>query len=183
MEVTIPERARRPADPRGTDLPLALARPLERLDLASSVLDAVGRVNPRALQPVASPDAGAAFQPRVLLAILTYCYARGIYASEDVEAFLREDELFRLLCGNEFPDERTLRRFRRHNREALQASLEATCARVLAHPPDRVTGGDGASSAGERLPINDRTVDPRQIAEHAAQRIEQAILMDSMAGD
>lgn len=176
MEATIPERTRMLADQRGTAPRSAFARPVERLDLASSVLDAVARVNPRTLQPVAPPDAGAAFQPRVLLAVLTYCYARGIYASEDVEAFLREDELFRLLCGNEFPDERTLRRFRRHNREALQACLEATCARVLAHLPER-------GAAGERLPTSDGTVDPRQIAEHAAQRIEQAILIDSMAGD
>ena len=91
-------------------------------------LDAIASGTARGLTsliPVAPVDAGVALQPRTLLALLAYCYARQIYCSADIEACLRRDPNFCQLCHGTFPDARTLRRFRRENREALLLCLKA----------------------------------------------------------
>ena len=103
-----------------------------------SPLEAVRRtlagVEEAELRPVASPQAGLAFQPRALLAITLYCHLHEIYGSGDIEDALRRDGLFRELCQQEFPDARLFRRFRRQNRDLLQRAL--TTALGLSLPPE-----------------------------------------------
>jgi hypothetical protein len=110
------------------------------------------------LSPVCAPDAGVAFQPRSMLAVLTYCYASEVYCSGDIEDFMRCDASIRQLCGNEVPDADTLRRFRRHNREAIEHCLYEVLRQVAdqagAHPADA------------------------EIQERAHQHVATAILMD-----
>src|SRR5262245_11872733 len=93
--------------------------------LMKAVQAAVLATEAESLQAVARQDAGVAYQPRTLLALLTYCYAREIYGSEAVEDVMRRDLEFRQLCHNEFPGARLIRRFRRENREALRGCLIA----------------------------------------------------------
>ena len=52
--------------------------------LAQSVQAAVRAVDEATMRPVARRDAGLAFQPKALLALLSYCYARQIYASAEI---------------------------------------------------------------------------------------------------
>jgi hypothetical protein len=61
----------------------------------------------------------------MLLALLTYCYARHIYCSADIEDGLRDDMDFGQLSGNGFPGVLVIRQFRRLNREALRLCLLA----------------------------------------------------------
>ena len=120
------------------------------------------------LRPVARRDAGLAFQPKTLLALLSYCYARDIYGSWDVEDALRRDRHFRLLCNNEFPGAGVIRRFRRDNREALHRCLIAAL-RFLAErtlTPEKAAGGTEV-----------------QFAEEATRRIMKATFIDSMEWD
>src|SRR5688500_1625142 len=79
--------------------------------LARAVWEAVEGVPSGSLEPVARRDAGVAYQPRTLLALLTYAYALGIYASSDIEGMMRADRNFRHLCAGEFPRWQVLRRF------------------------------------------------------------------------
>ena len=93
-----------------------------------------------ALEPVCAPGAGLAFQPRSMLAVLTYCYASEIYCSEEVEDLMRRDGAFRTACGDDVPDARTLRRFRRQNHDVIEHCLYSVL-RTLAdqrgvHPAD-----------------------------------------------
>jgi transposase len=99
--------------------------PIDHGSLAKAVEAAARAVDSNTLIPVAPVDAGQALQPKALLAVLAFSYARQIYASIDIEASLRGDSKFRLLCREQFPDARILRRFRRENREALLACLTA----------------------------------------------------------
>src|SRR5881296_3307471 len=94
--------------------------------LTAAVLHSVESIGQGCLQPVAAPNAGVAYQPKTLLALLTYAYALGIYASTDIENMMRVDVNFRQLCGNEFPEWKVLRRFRRYNLDAVRACLEKT---------------------------------------------------------
>ena len=110
------------------------------------------------LEPVCAPGAGLAFQPRSLLAVLTYCYATDIYGSQEVEDLMRSDGVFRSVCGDDVPDAHTLRRFRRHNHDALEHCLFSVL-RLLAdqrgaHPADA------------------------EVIEDAHQRLNTAVLMD-----
>src|SRR5262245_34386724 len=89
----------------------------EPRSLARAVQAGTQAINEKTLRPVAGHSAGVVFQPRTLLALLTYCYAREIYGSAQVEAWLRRDAHFCQFCHDGFPDARTLRRFRRENRD------------------------------------------------------------------
>src|SRR5215207_1964961 len=93
---------------------------------AQAVQAAARAISRNALHPVSSPDAGVAFHPRALLAVLTYCYASEIYSSTDIEDVMRRDVNFGCVTGNQIPDAPTLRRFRRHNREAIETCLYVT---------------------------------------------------------
>ena len=72
-----------------------------------------------------------AAHPRSVLALLVYHYAQGVLASHDIECVLRTDPRLRLLCRDEFPDWRQLRRFRRLNHGVVSKCL----ARVLSEEP------------------------------------------------
>ena len=136
--------------------------------LVQAVEAAVNAVDGNALRSVAPHDAGLASQPKALLALLSYCYARQTYGSTDVVNWLRRDANFRQLCRDEFPDVRILRRFRRDNREALHRCLTAAL-RFLAE--QKVAAGFVTR------------VHEAQLAEEASRRIIMALFVDSMELD
>lgn len=88
--------------------------------LLAAVQAAVRGVPGDMMQAVCRADAGLAYQPRSLLALLSYFYAAGIYSSADIEESMCRDCEFRRVCGGEFPGPKTLRAFRRNNREVLE---------------------------------------------------------------
>jgi len=138
-----------------------------RQPLTRAVRSAVSEIEEAALQRVARPDAGLAFAPRTLLALLSYCYARDIFGSAEIEDVLRRDVNFRQICNNEFPGARLIRRFRRDNREALHRCL-ATALRSLAEGGPQTVSSESVSAA---------------IAEDATRRIMKAMFIDSMETD
>jgi transposase len=70
----------------------------------------------------------AAFDPRMMVALLLYAYALGERSSREIERRCREDVAFRVICANRVPDHVTVARFcARHER-----ALSDTFTRVLA---------------------------------------------------
>ena len=136
----------------------------ERFSLAQTLQAAARGLDTDRLRPVTPSDTGLACQPRTLLTLLAYCYASEIYSSADVEAVLRSDTNFRSLCRDRFPDARLIRRFRRENRDALEACLEAAL-RFMAE--QKVAQG-----------LITRVSEGR-IAEEARRRIVMAMFTDS----
>jgi hypothetical protein len=63
------------------------------------------------------------FNPRMLLTMLTYCYAAGIYGSEEIEWATGDNPAVRYLCANAYPDWKTIRRFRNANRPWIEECL------------------------------------------------------------
>jgi hypothetical protein len=145
------------------------------------VLEAVRRIDGHVLRPVASVHAGIAFRTRMLLAMVTYCYAAGIYGSQDIEVVMREDATFRFLCGNEFPGWKAIRRFRSYNRDAIQRCLEETLRGATQLPNRR----EAAAPPGQKSTHPDRQEGwiQEQFALEAEERIERAMWIDSMALD
>ena len=113
--------------------------------VAARVLDTVGRIPEEQLSAPRSAEASIVFRPRLVLGIITYCYAIGLYSSQDIEQTLREHTVFKALCDCELPDWHFIRRFRRNNREAIQACLAAVLS-VLWKPD--VSGPTGQVHSG-----------------------------------
>ncbi len=101
------------------------ASPAAPQNLAQTVQAAVQKVDQNTLRPLSPNFAGLAFQPKVLLALLTYCYARKIYSSTDIEEIMGRDTAFCEACQYEFPGARIISQFRNNNRPALRACLVA----------------------------------------------------------
>jgi transposase len=68
----------------------------------------------------------AAYQPRMLLAVLLYAYCTGIRSSRQIERRCHEDLAFRILAGNSTPDHVTIARFRVRHEQALAGLLVAS---------------------------------------------------------
>lgn len=85
-------------------------------------------------QPVVVPKGGA-LPPKEMLGAVTYCYAKGVYRSEDIERKMKQDPEFRSAVQNEIPDAHAIRRFRRLNRAAIQATLEKFFRKLRKRPP------------------------------------------------
>lgn len=75
-------------------------------------------------KPVVVPKNAGPVPPQSMLGAVSYCYAKGVYGSSDIERKMRQDAAFRAACGQEVPRPEDIRRFRRLNREAIQATLE-----------------------------------------------------------
>lgn len=60
----------------------------------------------------------------MMLALLIYCYARGIFSSRRIEAATHRDVVVRFAAANSHPDHDTIAKFRRDNAEAFQVAFE-----------------------------------------------------------
>jgi transposase len=52
------------------------------------------------------------FEPRMMVKVLVYAYASGVFSSRKIAVKLQEDVAFRVLGANNFPAHRTIREFR-----------------------------------------------------------------------
>jgi transposase len=67
------------------------------------------------------------YPPRMLLALLLYCYATGVFSSRRIEQAALDSVPVRMICGDTHPDHDTICTFRRENK----ALLQETFVRVL----------------------------------------------------
>jgi hypothetical protein len=104
-------------------LPNDLREWIDKYSLARLVLASVqdGTLLAAHIAEVAGRNAD--WQPRVLLGLLTYCYAAGIYSSTEIELSFTQDMLVRHLCADIYPEAHQSRWFRRDNRQSIQRSL------------------------------------------------------------
>lgn len=61
----------------------------------------------------------SAYAPEVMVRLLLYGYATGVYSSRKIEARTYEDVAFRYLTGDQHPDHATIAEFRKRHLEAL----------------------------------------------------------------
>jgi transposase len=86
-----------------------------------------------------------AYHPRMMVALILYCYAKGIRSSRAVEMATFDDVGARVICGGLHPDHATNARFVTRHKEPLAGLLVASlvaCAREGLVRVD-VTAGDG----------------------------------------
>ena len=104
-------------------LPPDLREWLPEDDLAHFVVAAVERV-PLSDFVVNSRGTGSAqYPPRMMLALLIYCYANGIFSSRRIERATYRDIGVRYVTANTHPDHDTVCKFRRGNLAAVQSGF------------------------------------------------------------
>ena len=119
---------------------------IERGTLLSLILDAAQTLKWPESELKLGASSGYAFRRLVLLTVVTYCYATGVYGSKDIALKISRDEILRFLCAGTFPTWQDIRDFTEHNHDLIEQSLIRTCqlarelgprTRVAAHPSCR----------------------------------------------
>ena len=92
-------------------------------DLAHFVIEAVERVGMSAFKVNYRGTGSAQYHPRMMLALLIYCYANGIFSSRRIERATHRDIGVRFVAANVHPDHDTIATFRRENFAAVGESF------------------------------------------------------------
>ena len=92
-------------------------------DLAHFVIEAVERVPLGAFKVNWKGTGKAQYHPRMMLALLIYCYANGIFSSRRIERATHRDVGVRFVAADTHPDHDTIASFRRENAEAIAAAF------------------------------------------------------------
>lgn len=95
--------------------------------LVHFLMDAVGELDLRGVRVNERGTGDPQYPPRLLLGLLIYSYATGVFASRQIEAATHDRVAVRLLCADTHPDHDTICTFRRENRALLARSF----ARVI----------------------------------------------------
>ena len=91
--------------------------------LVHFVMDAVEQIDVQAARVNEGGTGSAQYPPRMMLALLIYSYATGIFGSRQIERSTYESVAARLLCADTHPDHDTICTFRRENRALLGAAF------------------------------------------------------------
>ena len=92
-------------------------------DLAHFVVAAVERVPLVAFEVPGRTGGKPQYHPRLMLALLVYCYANGIFSSRRIERATYRDIAVRFVAANLHPDHDTVAVFRRTNKAAIEAAF------------------------------------------------------------
>lgn len=90
--------------------------------LARFLLDVVSALDLSAIYASYQEKDGrgqAAYAPEMMVRLLLYGYARGVYSSRKIQTRTFEDVAFRYLSGDQHPDHATIAEFRKRHLEAL----------------------------------------------------------------
>ena len=169
----------------GFILPDDLSVYIGKKTLVKLILDAIEGLNARTAAREAGATGNPDFQPAMMLTLLTYCYATGVYGSTDIELNMQHDRMIRYLCAKNYLNLPVLRKFRRQSRDRIKECLATVLRRVweLRFCDEDAYAMAAASYLGVSFGrwLNMRPT-PDFTAE-AEQRIVRAVRADSMAMD
>ena len=127
------------------------------------------------------PREGGALSGQELLGAVSYCYAKGIYESEEIERKMMNDPALRASVQGNVPDAKAIRRFRLLNRGAIQSTLEKAFgflrrkekAELMKPLPGQPAAAPLAGPGGESTVLYARG--------QAHERVQQATFVDNMS--
>ena len=88
--------------------------------LAHFILDAVEEMDLRQIKVNDRGTGSPQYPPRMLLALLLYCYATGVFSSRRIQQASSDSVPVRMICADTHPDHDTIGTFRRENKALLQ---------------------------------------------------------------
>ncbi len=104
-------------------LPVDLRDWVPENDLVHFVINAVEMMNLTALSVNRRGTGDEQYPPRMMLALLIFCYASGIFGSRRIERATYRDLAVRYLTGDTHPDHDTICSFRRANGEMIKQAF------------------------------------------------------------
>jgi len=104
-------------------LPLDLNEWVADDDLAHFIVEAVERVDMHSFHVSRTGSGKAQYHPRMMLSLLVYCYASGIFSSRKIEQASYRNVSVRFIAADTHPDHDTIAKFRRENAEAFQTAF------------------------------------------------------------
>jgi transposase len=93
-------------------------------DLVHFITAASERIDIRAFKVNWRGHGKAQYHPRMMLALLIYCYANGIFSSRRIERATHRDVAVRFIAADTHPDHDTIATFRRENLEAFTLAFQ-----------------------------------------------------------
>jgi len=108
-------------------LPPSVNEWLPEKHLARFVVEVVDGLDLRAMSGSYRGSGSASYHPRMLLGILVYGYATGVFSSRKLERATYDSVAFRFIAANDHPDHDTIAAFRRR----FLAEIEALFVQVL----------------------------------------------------
>src|ERR1700678_1639428 len=94
-------------------LPPSVDEWLPEKHLARFIVEVVEGLNLGAMSRSYRGSGSASYHPKILLSLLVYGYATGVFSSRKLERATYDSVAFRFLAGNEHPDHDTIANFRR----------------------------------------------------------------------
>ena len=91
--------------------------------LAHFILDVVAELELRAFKVNDRGTGSAQYPPSMLLALLLYGYATGVFSSRRIEQATYDSVPVRMICGDTHPDHDTICTFRRQNKELINEAF------------------------------------------------------------
>lgn len=91
--------------------------------LVHFVIDAVGQLDVSAAKVNQRGSGDEQYPPQMMLGLLIYCYASGVFSSRAIEAMTYDSVAVRYLCADTHPDHDTICTFRRENRALLSSAF------------------------------------------------------------
>jgi transposase len=89
--------------------------------LARFIVEVIGGLDVSAMSNSYRGSGSASYHPRLLLAILVYGYATGVFSSRKLERATYDSVAFRFIAANEHPDHDTIATFRRRFLKEIEA--------------------------------------------------------------
>jgi transposase len=88
--------------------------------MARFVVDIVDLLDLRALSSAYAGKGKSPYHPTMLLALLFYGYATGVFSSRKLEKATYDSMAFKYICANENPDHDTINSFRKRSHKAIE---------------------------------------------------------------
>lgn len=92
-------------------------------DLVHFVIDAVAEMDLKTLKVNLRGSGSRQYPPRTMLALLIYCYAKGVFSSRKIERASYERLSVRYLLADHHPDHNTIAAFRRNNLDLFKEAF------------------------------------------------------------
>ena len=104
-------------------LPYDLREWIPEDDFVNFVIEAVDSIDVSHFSYNRRGTGSAGYHPHVLLSLLIYCYANGIFSSRRIEKASYRDIAVRYILCNSHPDHSTIASFRKNNAEAISEAF------------------------------------------------------------
>lgn len=151
--------------------------------LAIVVDDVVESLDLRVLYDKVPQEGNPSYHPKMMLKLLVYAYADGIFSSRKIQRALSESIAFIYLAGWQKPDFRTISDFRKNNLRELK-SLFAQVVTICDRLGMISLGHIAIDSSKFRANASDRhAYDQRRVNQEIARLLEQAASIDRQEDD